>query len=530
MKKWTFAAVALAILVAAPVSASADTTAPPLLINGVASQEKNAHFIDEDGLMMVSEEVLTSEMDMVVAREKENVTVSTPRQTVLLQGKIGEVQATMNEQPILLSTPLVLHKDKVFLPLRSFVSHFGEIKWQGHEKPTEICYDFNQFEKVPPIAVSPTPLPYHEVVDGGVGFDNEKRQFLGDYPQGRLLFENLDEAKHAISISDASGKEVLVKPVHEGYQLINSMVENGQVTWIEVGPQEAKDKVIPWYLYTKSLTKQSKPVCVEKSPEKLKDPEKDPAHRLFHYVQMKGDHIAYPFYNQDNGKVELRLYTISKEKTAVLDSFSLAASMVTTEHASYEGGMEIALSDTDVVWNKTIPRGYLECYGDLYRYHFADQKKTALLEGCNFKNPLLIGDTMIVESMPTRQMVNPEAHHSGDLWLYDLKTNQWTGRLNNGSTKVVGQITRYRPLRDQYMTFYVEDTNDRRVPVVDVQKGIFYYAMNPQGEFLDNIPEGQDHDVPVEILASSQAKGLYKVSYIQDPSKDSVIQPLILGE
>lgn len=516
MKKRHFLLV-VGVLLVLPLTAYAAET-PTLTINGYESTQKDANYINDTGVMMVSEEVLAKDMDMAVQREGKELTVSTLRDTILLKGQVGDTTAQLVGQHTTLPTAIEEKNGKAYLPLRALISPFGEVEWNGSDKPTEVYYDLSAFEEVPAVRVSTTSLPYHEITEAEVGYDHKKQFFLGDDGEGMLLFGNLDKKENITSVSDISGQNILLEPVHKDYILENILIEKNQITWLEVTPQGDQRTGRQWYLYTKPLTKDGEPLCIEKTPKKIKNEQHDPLYYLIGSVKMKGDHIAYSFYNQETDNLEIRLYTISTKKTDILDTLGLKNTEIQTEDETMNSHISMALNDTDVVWEKSVPTTSNNYCSDLYRYNIESKKKTALLPGCNLHNPLLMQNNLILEGA----LNNREDNLNRECWIYDMNKNQWIARINNEI--IHGYWFDYRLLDDQYLMLDISRSETQAISIVDVEKGMLYQPFNFNGiRYLGENPEYNF------ILPSLEKNRLYAYNWIENEYKGG-IHTLMLGE
>lgn len=493
---------ALALTVVSPNEANATT----LDLNGevIETSENDKDVSLVDGTTMISDSFLEDELYLTVEKKGKHFSLSNAAKDFTIKGTIGKNALTFNDEKVTLATPASEQEGTLYLPLRPVLELFGTVNWNGDEQRVTVRYDYNDQLDIPLADMAKKSMDYDIPVNSGIGVDETMKPILTT-DKGNI-YEKYDDNGNLVGVGPAN--KAWIKPLHEGNVIHRQSyaIEDDYLYWIEYPDPsvEASDEQ-NWYLYLWERKEGAEPICIDQGIyNDLKSIQNGDG--VLYNCDFENGNIIWLHADNTSGKVEVRLYQHGKKETQVLDSLPFDQKLFASVT------FEVAIGDNDAFWTRANFMEAMREYGTMYRVHLDTEKIEPFSQGYNLLNPKIIGDNLVIRMKQDGHNFIPDTDHgseyiSGELAVYDLKTNKWKFKVDNSLPVIDKESVIYGvvPLNDTHMTVTLEGSyNQKGMAIVDLENGIIYEAVNDKGEVLPYSPYDTIQKAIVEVHSEGE--------------------------
>ena len=485
------AGVALSALI--PLASYATT----LDFNGdyIKFEDSNQGLTNLKGTTMVSDEFLANECQMEVTRSGKSIVLTNAFHDFTLEAKIGDKTYVLNGEKHQLSTQPSEKNGKVYLPLRSVMSLFGTVDWYGQYDTVVVRYDFNDYVKMPTAQMDKKTLTY-EISEALPTPPKPEWEPVKQIENG-LLYQKWNKNNYLTAVG-TENKDIIT-PVHDGYILrgMSCVIDEDYLYWVEHPvPGSQASWTEKWYLYMQERKPGAKPISIDEGNFG------DLQEQTFGIYTLdnsgfKNGNMVWLRGDKASGKTEVRFYNHQTGETKTLDSIAFS-----NNHAT----MEVALGEKDVFWTTLNLIGGTQQYGTMKRMDIETGEVTDFSKGYNLVNPIIVGDNLIIRNKPEGNNYLPDTVNggniSGELWVYDLKSNKWKFKVTTALPMLDKDAVIFMPevIDETHVALVVEGmgyTCD--MPIIDLETGRVQTAIDNRGNVLRYNLAGNEENVVVKI-------------------------------
>lgn len=478
--------VAIGLAVVTMLAVSPNTAeAATLDLNGdiidIAASAGQVEMIN--GTTFISEDFLTDKLYLSVEKTGDNFSLTNAQSDFTISGAMGEQTLTFEGQTVPLSVAADEQNGVLYLPLRPVLELFGTVDWDGNNQLVTVRYDYNDEMDLPEVKISEDSIEYEIPMNSGIqleGYDRAVRM-----TDDGLLYEKRDEKGNLTAVKISN--QTIIEPVHSSYVLRGPAyaVEDDYLYWIEY-PDPAKEMVgnQEWYLYIQERKEGAEPVCIDHdSFSELKKITPYPEFYLDN-CDFKNGNIIWLSTDFEKGIAKISLYQHEKNETMLLDHYPVDKIPLK--------GVGVTIGEKDAFWsNINYTDSVMNKYSTTSRVHLDSGKIELFSQGYNFIIPTIVGNNLVVRTLPDGnnfQFDESDASYvSGELWVYDLKKNQWkfkvTSKLPTFSEDAVMEDiralndTQIVPVVDVYLA-------DSAMLVVDLETATVQKVVDQEGHSM----------------------------------------------
>lgn len=490
--------------------------------------DKNSGVIMEDGVTLVSEDFLQTHFYLTTTRDGDAFTLTNAFDDFTVSGEIGSRDLLL-EDDRMIAMPLAAREENgsLYLPLRALMENFGEVSWDG---AVTVRFDYNDQAKRTAVTIAENnPLLYSIIPNSGFSFDEPDTGYYPITPDGYYV---IDTDEDGCSVSVSRGEKMVLETQHDGFQFATSGVAYGfqidkdYAAWVEIPKVDVFREDNTWYLYVKAMnTSDAEPVLVDSGLYV-------DSSGLNNYIarwSFNNGTLLYAKPDSERSETNIYLYRVGDSAPTLLDTFRYD-----TRYRSY---VEVALGDNYAVWNERQEMERERTYGETIVYDLATGDTTEIALGYNVRDPLIVGDELVVQTLPNGNGWTEVSEAQGGvaslpnaLWIYDLTEKAWTYSADTNLAMLEGCITMERPIvmDDSHIVLTASGSHETyALPILDLETGKVWTAENAEGVPLNYCPRDCSESAMVEagqavydVYPNSLSADTYIMAFLQASAEE----------
>lgn len=460
-----------------------------LNLNGqVINAEESGDMVIQNGVTMVSEDFLQDQMYLTLEKEDESFKLENVYKDFVLEGAVGSRVLSLNGEEKNMSADVRSVDGRLFVPLRPVIELFGDIGWVDADQMVYARYDYNDQLEIPMVTVSSESIEYEILANPDVAIDDGTP--IRATEEG-IITEKRDENDNIMAIQ--IGDKTVIQPQHKDNVLRwdSYEIEDDYLYWMEhPNPTNEITDDQKWYLYIQERKDGAEPVCID-SGSYNDILTVSPTGGMLNNCDFKDGNIVWLRGDKSSGKFEARLYQHSTGEVTTLDSVPFDENVFTSLT------MEVAVGASDAFWTRAYFMEGMREYGTMKRMHLDSGKVEEFSQGYNLLNPFVVGDYLIIRMKPEGNNFMPDmdklcTYISGELWVYDLKENKWSFKVDNNLDLIGEKNVINTPviLDETHITVRTDSPDGYSMPIVDLENGTIHEAVNENNEALVFLPYG----------------------------------------